>query len=85
MAPVLLQRGPRDASRITRMTKAGVAFQTVLLCANEKMRIVHCYARFHGLLDQALTRFETIYHGKGDLRCEAIQLFVCSFRTILKN
>lgn len=49
------------------------------------MRIVHPHARFHGPLDQALSRFETIYHGEGNLRFKAIQLFACSFRTLLKN
>jgi hypothetical protein len=76
-ALVLRQREPRDASSTTQLKKAGVAFRMILLCSNANARIVYRHARFHGLLYQALTRFETIYHGAGNLPCKAIQLLVC--------
>lgn len=82
---MLQQQGPRGASLITRITKAGVALQLELLCSGANLRIVHCHARCHGLLDQALSRSKTIYHGEDNLRCKAIQLFVFLMRTFLNH
>ena len=36
----------------------------------EKVRMVLAPARFHGLLDQALKYFKTIYHGRENVRCD---------------
>jgi hypothetical protein len=61
---------------VARWPSLQVAFQAILLRSNANTKTVHRHARFHGLSDQALNRFETIYRGEGNLRCRTIQLFV---------
>ena len=53
--------------RIARTAQSGVVSPLRLQRSDANMRVLRCHARIRGLLDQGLSRFETIYHGEGEM------------------